>query len=262
MNRVSEKIIEIKNVHFAYEHQKVLDGVDLTLLKGEFLGLIGPNGSGKSTLMKLILGLLKPQKGEITMFGEPVRQLKSRSRVGYVSQKSNSFNRGFPATVREVVASGLYGKLGLFRRMRKADWERVDQVIEQVGLTPFAGKSIGKLSGGQQQRAFIARALVSDPDLLILDEPTVGIDVKSVEEFYELLAHLHRNKGLSLILVTHDIGVVTTYVDRVACLNKRLFFHGDSKDFREHQQEILSAAYGHDIQVIEHHHHEWEEIRG
>ncbi|MBA4494162.1 metal ABC transporter ATP-binding protein [Paenactinomyces guangxiensis] len=251
---MSKQIIQMKHVHFSYEHQKVLDDVNLTLMEGEFLGIIGPNGSGKSTLMKLILGLLRPRQGEIKVFGQPVRQIKDRSRIGYVSQKSNSFNRGFPATVREVVASGLVGKLGLFRRMKKTDWERIDQAIDQVGLTPLVKRNIGKLSGGQQQRAFIARSLVSDPDLLILDEPTVGIDAKSAEQFYEMLARLHRDRRLSLILVTHDIGVVSTYVDRVACLNKRLFFHGNPRDFVERQQEILSAAYGYEVQVMEHHH--------
>lgn len=246
-------VIQIEHVDFSYEAQKVLEDVSLSVEKGEFLGIIGPNGSGKSTLVKLMLGLLKPQAGEIYLFGEPLSRLRERSRIGYVSQKSNSFNIGFPATVREVVASGLCGKLGLFRHMKKADWNRVDQAIETVGLTPFADRNIGKLSGGQQQRSFIARALVSDPVLLILDEPTVGVDAKATEQFYELLNQLHREQGLSLILVTHDIAAVSSYVDRVACLNKQLFFHGDPQDFVDWQHEILPVVYGHEVQVVHHH---------
>lgn len=251
---MSKPILQLEHIHFSYEHQQVLEDVSLTVRQGEFLGLVGPNGSGKSTLIKIALGLIKPQQGKVKVFGQPVLERKERSRIGYVSQKSNSFNRGFPATVREVVASGLVGKLGLFRWMTKFDWYLVDQALEQVGLTHLSRRNIGKLSGGQQQRVFIARALVSRPELLVLDEPTVGVDAKSTEQFYDLLSFLHREKGLSLIMVSHDIGVITTYVDRVACLNKKLFFHGDPEDFAKCQHDILSAAYGHEIQVVEHHH--------
>ncbi|MFC4077202.1 metal ABC transporter ATP-binding protein [Salinithrix halophila] len=249
-----DNMLELKELHFSYENQPVLEGVNLTLKRGEFLGLVGPNGSGKSTLIKLALGSLSPDSGEVRLFGEPLRRFRSWSRIGYVSQKANSFNLGFPATVREVVASGLSGKLGLFRRMKRIHWEAVDRAIEQVDLSGFARRNIGKLSGGQQQRAFIARALVSDPDLLILDEPTVGVDARAAERFYRLLADLHRRQGLSLLLVTHDIGAITTYVDRIACLNRQLHFHGDAEEFSRERERILTAAYGHRVQVMEHDH--------
>jgi zinc transport system ATP-binding protein len=142
----------------------------------------------------------------------------------------------------------------LFRWMSKADWLCVEETVEQVGLTPLLKRNMGKLSGGQQQRVFMARALVHQPELLILDEPTVGVDMKSTEQFYALLTRLHRRQGVTLILVTHDISVVSTYVDRVACLNKKLFFHGDPHDFVEKQEEILSAVYDHEIRVVKHHH--------
>lgn len=251
---MNNQILELNHISFSYGYQKVLEDVSLTLDQGEFLGIVGPNGSGKSTLMKIALGLIRPQRGEVRLFGSPLSQFKERSRLGYVSQKANSFNLGFPATVREVVASGLAGKLGWLRGLTRKDWRKVDEVIEQVQLQEFAKRNIGKLSGGQQQRAFIARALVGEPDILILDEPTVGIDAKSTDQFYKMLKHLHQMQGLSLIMVTHDIGVVTTYVDRVACLNKKLFFHGEAEEFDRRQKEILSAAYGHEIQLVEHHH--------
>jgi zinc transport system ATP-binding protein len=249
-----ENVVEIRNLYYSYEQQAVLDGINLTVKKGEFLGIVGPNGSGKSTLIKCILGLLKPQSGEILLFGRPVRMRGERSKIGYVSQKSNSFNSGFPATVKEVVASGLYGSLGLFRRMKKRDWEKVEEAIAQVGLSSLQDRNIGKLSGGQQQRAFIARALVSDPELLVLDEPTVGIDAKSTEQFYDLLGTLHREAGLTLIMVTHDLSVLSSHVDGVACLNKRLTFHGRPEEFERKQTEILSATYGHEIQLVSHRH--------
>ncbi|PTX53081.1 zinc transport system ATP-binding protein [Melghirimyces profundicolus] len=251
---MGETVLKMEGIDFSFDHQTVLEGVDLEIQKGDFLALVGPNGSGKSTLLKLALGALKPDRGKVSLFGVPLRRFRDWSRIGYVSQKANSFNRDFPATVREVVASGLYGKLGLFRRMKKEDWKRVEEAIKQVGLESLSRRNIGKLSGGQQQRAFIARALVSDPEFLILDEPTVGVDTRSVDEFYRLLAHLHRKKGMSLLLVTHDIGVVTTYVNRIACLNRRLFFHGDTDEFVGREKEVFTAAYGHPVQVVEHAH--------
>ncbi|MDR6225335.1 metal ABC transporter ATP-binding protein [Desmospora profundinema] len=254
MASMMNQVLELRGIHFSYGQQAVLEEVDLSLGKGQFLGLVGPNGSGKSTLVKLALGSLLPDHGEVRLFKTPLHQFRDWSRIGYVSQKANSFNLGFPATVREVVASGLYGKMGLFRRMTRKHWERVDEAIDQVGLSEYGHRNIGRLSGGQQQRAFIARALVSDPDLLILDEPTVGVDARSTEQFYELLAHLHREKGLALLLVSHDIGAITAYVDRIACLNRRLFFHGNPNEFSLRRQEVLTAAYGHEVKVLEHGH--------
>jgi zinc transport system ATP-binding protein len=251
---MSAQLVRLQDLYFSYGQQMVLDGVNLVVNRGEFLGIMGPNGSGKSTLIKLILGLLQPQKGSVQVFGQPVQQWKERSRIGYVSQKANHFSLGFPATVREVVASGLTGRLGLFRWMSKADWLCVEEAVEQVGLAPLLKRNMGKLSGGQQQRVFMARALVHQPELLILDEPTVGVDMKATEQFYALLTRLHRKQGVTLILVTHDISVVSTYVDRVACLNKKLFFHGDPHDFVEKQEAILSAVYDHEIRVVKHHH--------
>jgi zinc transport system ATP-binding protein len=247
--------IELNHVSFQYDAKtSVLEDINLTMAQGEFMGLVGPNGSGKSTMIKIILGLLAPQRGEVKLFGEPIQSFKDWSRVGYVSQKANSFNTGFPATVFEVVSTGIFGKMGLFRWMGRKEKSQVLRAIELVGLQDLAYRSIGKLSGGQQQRTFIARALVSKPDLLILDEPTVGVDAESVDRFFELLEHLHGHVGISMLLVSHDIGVITSKVSQVACLNKKLFFHGDPHDFAHQQDSILSAAYGHDVKLLEHSH--------
>ncbi|MEN9406120.1 MAG: hypothetical protein RLZ12_404 [Bacillota bacterium] len=248
------RIIEIRNLYFAYQKELILDNVSFSLKQGDFLALVGPNGSGKSTLLKILLGLLKPLRGKVLVLGEEAKRLKQRWRIGYVSQQATAFNHGFPATIREVVTSGLYGKLGLMRTPRACDKAKVDQALDEVGLSALASETLGQVSGGLKQRAFIARALVSDPQLLILDEPTVGIDMSSTEKFYKLLGRLHQEQGLSLLLVTHDIGVVTTLVDYIACLNKKIFFHGRADNFSDLKTEILKATYGHDVQIIKHQH--------
>ena len=247
-------IIECQHINFSYGHSEVLEDIQFTVDSGDYVGLIGPNGSGKSTLLKIILGLTKPDKGEVFLFGKPISSFKDWYKIGYVSQKSNSFNSGFPATVFEVVSMGLYGKLGLFTKLSKEHKEQVLKAIDQVGLSELTHRNIGKLSGGQQQRAFIARALVSQPSLLILDEPTVGVDTESVDRFYQLLATLHKKHQLTLLMVTHDIGMMTHHVTKVACLNKRIHFHGDPSEFQERQHKILAEAYGAHMNLVEHHH--------
>ncbi|GAB7388573.1 metal ABC transporter ATP-binding protein [Bacillaceae bacterium] len=254
MMRTREPVISLDGVTFYYGNRLVLEKIDMTVQAGEFLGLVGPNGSGKSTLIKIILGLLKPNAGEVRLFGQPLSRFRDWPKVGYVSQKANSFNTGFPATVFEVVSMGLFGKMGLFKWMGKKEKAKVYEAIETVGLSEYARQNVGKLSGGQQQRVFIARALVSDPELLILDEPTVGVDAQSEAQFYDLLEKMHRERGVTLLLVSHDIGVITAKVDRVACLNRKLHFHGDPQEFEKYRGEILNRLYGHDVRVLEHHH--------
>ena len=247
-------IIECKHINFGYGSNEVLKDIDFVVEQGDYVGLVGPNGSGKSTLLKIILGLAKPDQGEVFLFGKPISSFKDWHKIGYVSQKANSFNSGFPATVEEVVSMGLYGKLGLFSRLSKSHKERVLQAIDQVGLSDFTYRNIGKLSGGQQQRAFIARAIVAKPSLLILDEPTVGVDTESVERFYQLLATLHNKHQLTLLMVTHDIGMMTHHVTKIACLNKKIHFHGPPSEFQQKQSEILAEAYGSHMNLVEHHH--------
>ncbi|MDG5788773.1 metal ABC transporter ATP-binding protein [Evansella sp. AB-P1] len=251
---ISPYAIEINNVSFSYGQRNVLQDIHLKIPQGSFLGLVGPNGSGKSTLIKCILGLNTPNKGEIKLFGETVEKFHHWSEIGFVSQKANSFNSGFPATVYEVVSMGLYGKVGLFRFLNKKHKLKVFDAINKVGMGDYIHQNIGELSGGQQQRVFIARALVSDPKLLILDEPTVGVDAKSVKNFYLMLKKLNVENGMTLILVTHDIGAMTEYITDVACLNKCLHFHGGTNEFVENQEEMISSMYGHDVQILTHNH--------
>ena len=180
-------IIKVEDISYKYSKDLVLENVSLHVPQGAFLAIVGPNGSGKSTLLKLILGVLKIQTGNVELFGQPIRQFKDWQKIGFVSQKANSFNSGFPATVFEVVQSGLTKKIGLFKIPRKEHKRKVTKALESVGMLKFKDRNIGELSGGQQQRVFIARSLVSEPELMILDEPTVGVDQKNVQQFYGIL---------------------------------------------------------------------------
>lgn len=241
---MKDTIINIKDVSYRYEKNFVLEKINLTIPKGAFLAIVGPNGSGKSTLLKLLLGLLKIQTGSIELFGKQLQNFKDWDKIGYVSQKANSFNSGFPATVFEVVMSGLTKKIGLFRFAKKQHREKVWNALESVGMLDFANRNIGELSGGQQQRVFIARALVSDPELLILDEPTVGVDAANVKQFYKMLEHLNQNLGITLMLVTHDVEAVSEKITHVACLNKYLHFHGNSHEYQQLSDVELSCFHG------------------
>lgn len=198
---MADEIIKVEHLTFEYPDTAVLKDVNFSLYKGDFLGIIGANGAGKSTLIKLILGLLPYSSGKITLFGEDFS--KVRGRIGYVSQKSNSFNSDFPTTVYEVVRANLTSQKGLFKRFNAEDDKKVDQALEQVGMLPYKNKLIRALSGGQQQRVFIARALVSKPELMLMDEPTVGVDAASVNDIMAIISELNRN-GLTIIMTNHD----------------------------------------------------------
>ncbi|WP_040228814.1 metal ABC transporter ATP-binding protein [Bhargavaea cecembensis] len=247
-----EILIELENVSYRYGETTALERVSLQVREGEFWAVIGPNGSGKSTLLKLVLGLIEPQAGQVRLFSEPAASFRSKEKIGYVSQKSNAFNSAFPATVREVVRSGLVKKTGLFRRF-PSDWEaKVTKALAAVGMESYAGRSIGQLSGGQQQRVFIARALISNPELLILDEPTVGIDRQHMESFYDMLGRLNREKGIAILLVTHDVDTVSELVTHVACVNRSIHFHGPHEEYNRQEERFRNEWYGHPVRRVHH----------
>ena len=254
---MTKPIIECMDVTFRYENSTVLEQISLEVKAGEFWALIGPNGSGKSTLINIILGLLKPDKGTVELFGQNMDAFKQRERIGYVSQKSNSFNSGFPATVLEVVKSGLTRRVGLFKGFSKQDEQKALEALKTVKMEEFASRNIGELSGGQQQRVFIARALVGEPDLLIMDEPTVGIDQKNVASFYSMLSELNRDHGIAILLVTHEIDLVTELATHVACLNRSIHFHGIQSDYKKMNDAEISLWYGHPVRRV---HHEQKEV--
>ncbi|AGB32254.1 ABC transporter-related protein [Natrinema pellirubrum DSM 15624] len=243
-------VVDLENVTFAYGEQPAVRDVSLTVAEGDFLGLIGPNGSGKTTLLQLMLGLRSPDSGSIELFGEPVSSFEDGERIGYVSQQATSGGGSMPVTVREVVTMGRFAHAG-HGRLTNTDHAAVDDALETVGITDLADRQINALSGGQRQRAYIARALASEADLLALDEPTVGVDAESRDAFYQLLESLNAD-GITIILIEHDIGVVTDRASRIACINTDLYHHGDTESFVE--SDALTEAYGASGQVVHHHH--------
>ncbi|MFG6149811.1 metal ABC transporter ATP-binding protein [Halobacillus sp. B23F22_1] len=250
----TDKIIELEQVSFKYEKEWVVEKVDLSIEQGQFLGLVGPNGSGKSTLLKLMLGINKPDRGTVKLFGQPIKNFNQWQEIGFVSQKANSFNSGFPATVLEVVKTGLVSRIGTFKFFNRKHKEKAIEALKTVEMEEYANSNIGELSGGQQQRVFIARALVSDPSLLILDEPTVGVDAKHVTAFYDLLRKLNKEKEISLLMVTHDIGTITEHATHVVCMNKTVHFHGASEEYKEFDNDDLNRLYGHSVHQLTHNH--------
>jgi len=216
------KIVEIKNLTIEYPGVKAVDNVSFSIEQNDFLGIIGPNGAGKSTLFSCMLGLNNQYDGSISFFGKNIRESKKYLKdVGYVPQKP-IFEKNFPATVREVVRMGL---------RQKSDENRVDKVLQDVWIHELSHKRIGELSGGQQQRVFIAKALVGEPKILILDEPVTGIDTQSTELFYGILRELNKKQNLTIIWSSHDLDAVNRLANKVACLDRTLFFHGISEQF-------------------------------
>ena len=240
-----EPVIRIEDVSFSYGDVPALEHVSLEIHEREFVALVGPNGGGKSTLLRILLGLLKPDSGHVTLFG--TRPEEGRRHVGYVPQ-SLHFDRDFPLRVRDMV---LMGRLGVSRRLfghAPEDHRLALEAMERTEIAHLADRQIGTLSGGQFQRAVIARALVSDPKLLILDEPTANIDQRSESDIFELFREL--NERMTILVVSHDIGFISRYVDRVACLNRTLICH----ETREVDQKVLEKLYGMPVREIAHKH--------
>lgn len=245
-------IIEVENLHYSYNENIVLENISFAVEKGEYLALIGPNGSGKTTLLKILLGLLKPDSGSVTILGKNIQRLKNRSAQGYVPQRSAYSDTPFPATVEEIVRSGRTARLGLLRRFGKSDFKAVEEALEMSDILDLRKRLIYNLSGGQRQRVFIARALAGEPQLLFLDEPMTGVDVGAQKKFYDFLSNLNKNFGITIIVVSHDIEVVTNEVKSVLCLNRKLVCHTSPKDFMK--DEYLEILYGKKVKLVRHGH--------
>jgi zinc transport system ATP-binding protein len=218
--------VELKGVGFAYPGgPPVLHDVDLAVEQGEFVAVAGPNGGGKTTLLRIILGLERPQTGSARLFGEPATRCTRRSRIGYLAQRAQ-LGIESPVTVREVVSAGRAPHNGLAGRLGRHDRVLIEAAVERVGLDRLAGKPIATLSGGQQQRAFIAKALAGEPELLVLDEPTAGVDVDAQESLAALLDELHREIGATVLLVSHEFGAVERFVERLVLVRGAIVFDG------------------------------------
>ena len=203
----------------------MLEDVDLTVRRGEFVALVGPNGSGKTTLLRVLLGALRPASGWVRILGRPSDAVQDRGRIGYVPQRP-SLTPDVPATVREIVSSGRLAKRGWLRPMRADDHAAIDHALASVDLEALADAPIGRLSGGQQQRVFIARAFAGEPELLVLDEPIAGIDSESQRRFSDSLVHLISEHGAGVLLVSHELSAVADVIDRVVVLKHRVIFDG------------------------------------
>ncbi|HNW71448.1 MAG TPA: ABC transporter ATP-binding protein [Candidatus Paceibacterota bacterium] len=243
MHRVdhTKSIIEVSNISFLYNEEVVIKDINLSIHKGDYLGVVGSNGSGKTTLLRIILGLLSPKSGTIKLFGQDVSVFKDWSKIGYVPQKVINFDNNFPVTVEEVVLMGRYGKLGLFHRASKKDKQIVEESLRHVDMLSYRDRQIGDLSGGQQQRVFIARALAGNPEIIFLDEPTVGIEKDIKEKFYQLLHDLNEKLELTIVIVTHDIESMAHEAMHVACIKDHtLVFHESIDDLFKESHGIIS----------------------
>ena len=231
-------LVELRNVTFGYRDEPVIERVNLTIRDGDFIGMIGPNGGGKSTIIRIIMGLLQPWEGEVITPKETL--------IGYLPQ-THTFDNRFPISVLEVVLSGLLKTRGIAARVSRKDRKNAMAVLEKVGMADFAGRSIGELSGGQMQRVFIGRALISDPRLLILDEPVTYVDNRFEQELYNLLEVLSRETAI--VLVSHDVGQIVSSVKTIACVNRNLHYHPSNQI----TEEILES-YNCPIDLITHGH--------
>ena len=221
--------VSVRDLWFRFDAKEVLKGLTFSVEGGDFVGVVGPNGSGKSTLIRLILGLMRPTLGEISLFGSPLRRFDEWRKVGYLPQTSSAVNRFFPATVKEIVGLGLVpaGRGGIARHDEKA----VRRAMELMDIMDIRNRLIGELSGGQHQRVLLARALIREPQLLILDEPTVAIDSEIRGRFFDIITDLNRKRGVTVLLVTHDTSSIGLYATKLLYLEGSIVFYGGFDDF-------------------------------
>ena len=238
---MSVNAVVLSDVSFSYNHQTVLEDINFTIEDKDFVAIIGPNGGGKSTLLKIILGLLTPDIGEVKVFERNPK--KARDLMGYLPQHSY-FNLDFPIDVFQTVKMGRYN--GLFRNYSQEDEEVVLQALKDVEMEEYMDRQISRLSGGQMQRVLIARALAREPKILLMDEPMASIDPEMQNSFYELVSRL-KNK-IAIVLVSHDVGAVSTHVDKIACLNQKLYYHGPAEEAADGLEDIYKCP----IELISH----------
>jgi zinc transport system ATP-binding protein len=240
---MSTPIVEIRDVAYAYSGEAVLQNVSLDIRQGDFMAVIGPNGGGKTTLLKLMLGILKPDRGTVRIFG--IQPREAASRIGYVPQDIH-VNRGFPISVQDVVSMGRVRGGGGWRPFSKKDMAIVQQALGQVEMWHLRSRRMDDLSGGQRQRVFLARALVSKPEILFLDEPMSSVDTKGQTDFYDYLLEL--NRTVTIVVVSHDAMILSSHAKSVACVNRQLFFHNAP----EITKDMLEMAYHCPVELIGH----------
>jgi zinc transport system ATP-binding protein len=241
--------VRFNETWFSYNSEPVVRDINFSITPGEFAAILGPNGSGKTTLMKLALGLLTPTSGQVLLFGQPAESFTDWHRVGYVPQRTQATESRFPASVREIVNFGAYSRFSPFAIFKRKNVARVDEAMEMAGIHHLAERRVSDLSVGQQQRMLIARSLVRRPDLLVMDEPVAGIDAAGEEQFHTIMRRLNRDLGITIVMVSHDIGAVMREATTCACINRDIVFHGPVHQL---DAKALSGLYGFPVDVLMH----------
>jgi len=245
-------ILEVSNLDLTRSNSLVIERANFTIHRGDYVGIVGPNGGGKTTLLLALLNILPRTKGTIRLFGQKIESFSNWEKVAYVPQHAINFDPQFPLAVRELVALGRVNRGNLGRTLKREDWESVDEALEFMGISDIANKRIGQLSGGQKQRLFVAKALVRKPEIILLDEPIVGVDAETQEKFYKKLSDLNIAKGITILLVTHDLTAVFCRMSKVMCINRRVNVAEITEDLKP--DEVLRKAYGEHFHFVFHEH--------
>jgi zinc transport system ATP-binding protein len=247
-------IFDVKNLNFSVRGQSILSNISLEIFNGEYVAIIGPNGGGKTTLIRMLLGLEEPTSGSIKLFGKKLSNFKAWHKIGYVPQRASLVDANFPATVLDIVSMGRTAQRGIFSFMNKKDKSAVEDAMIKMDILNLKDKMVGTLSGGQRQRVMIARALASKPEILILDEPNTGVDMVSQRNFYELLAKLNKEENITIVFITHDIGVIADDIGRLVTVNQKAIICNNPKEALSCEE--MSALYGIEAHLIHNHKHE------
>ena len=247
-------ILDVKNLSFVLKEQTILSNISLEIFRSEYIAIIGPNGGGKTTLVRMLLGLEKPTSGEVRIYGKKLSRFKEWHKIGYVPQRAAQIDSSFPATVLDIVKMGRTSQRSPFSGFSKLDRELVDDAMAKMDISDLKDKMVGTLSGGQRQRVMIARALASKPEILILDEPNTGVDVASQKRFYSLLRELNKKEGITIVFITHDIGVIADDIARLFTINQKAIICNNPKQALSCEE--MSELYGIDAHLLHVHKHE------
>ncbi len=247
-------IFDVKNLSFRVRGMDVLKNISLEIFQGEYIAIIGPNGGGKTTLIRMLLGLEKPSSGEVRIYGKKLRSFKEWHKIGFVPQRASLVDENFPATVEDIVKMGRVANRGIFSRYSKKDAAFVDDAMQKMDIVDLKKKMVGTLSGGQRQRVMIARALASSPEILILDEPNTGVDMVSQQRFYKLLSQLNKEENITIVFITHDVGVIADDIGRLFTINQKATICNNPKETLS--CEDMTALYGIEAHLLHNHKHE------
>jgi zinc transport system ATP-binding protein len=245
-------ILEVSNLHVDRTNSPVIEHASFAIHRGDYVGIVGPNGGGKTTLLLALLNILPRTKGTIRLFGQNIDSFSNWEKVAYVPQHAVNFDSQFPLVVRELVSLGRVNRSNLGRTLKREDWESVDEVLEFMGISDIANRRVGQLSGGQKQRVFVAKALVRNPEIILLDEPIVGVDAETQEKFYKKLSDLNLKKGITILLVTHDLTAVFCRMSKVMCVNRWVNVAEITEGVEP--EEVLRKAYGEHFHFVFHKH--------